>query len=201
MGLETFFTPSEQALFFLYSVLLGGGIGVVYDLFRTLRILVPHTSFFVVLEDILFLFVWAVILIVFSVEVCRGEVRIYYLIGNVLGFGLYLFTIGKVVVKVMRILAKAVYAVLKFLYMILVKPVLWLFRLIHQKSKHLFVLIHLKLKKLTQGIKKHLKVRKQMVYNNHTHKKKSRRRAKDVKRFEKGKAGENKKRITASDRF
>lgn len=91
MGLETFFSPSEQAAFFLYSVLMGACLGVVFDVFRALRAIIPHTPFFVGVEDILFAAVWGLSLIVFSMEICRGEIRIYYFVGNVLGFALYFF--------------------------------------------------------------------------------------------------------------
>ena len=66
--LETFFTPTEQSLLFLYSALLGVGLSLVYDVFRVFRAIIPHTSFLVAFEDIVFCLIWGLALFVFSME-------------------------------------------------------------------------------------------------------------------------------------
>lgn len=185
MGLETFFTPSEQAVFFLYSVLLGAGLGVVFDCFRAARILVPHTAFLVAVEDILFAFLWAVALMVFSVEVCRGETRFYYMVGNVLGFVVYMLTVGKVVVKVFHAIAKAVYAILHFFWRIFIRPVQKVVVSICQIIQAVFVRNHSKLKDFIKRTKLHLKDRQKMLYNRHKNNKKQNIRKGEVKRIEK----------------
>ncbi|MDN5378815.1 MAG: hypothetical protein PWQ76_1070 [Clostridiales bacterium] len=171
MGLETFFSPSEQAAFFLYSVLIGACLGVVFDVFRALRAIIPHTPFFVGVEDILFAAVWGLSLIVFSMELCRGEIRIYYFIGNVLGFTLYFFTVGKIVVGAIRKIAGFLSKALKFLFELFARPVRllggWIFKII----KKLALIVSFNLKKFSNNAKSHLKDERKMMYNKAVHKK------------------------------
>lgn len=100
--METFFTAGEQSVLFLASVAVGCGLGPLYDVFRALRLLIPHRRVFVAIEDIFFLSTWALVLITFSLEWGRGEVRGFYFIGNLLGFTLYFFTLGHLILGILR---------------------------------------------------------------------------------------------------
>ena len=193
MGLETFFTPSEQTMFFLYSVVLGACLGVVFDCFRVARIILPHTTFFVAVEDILFIFIWAVSLVVFSMELTRGEVRFYYLAGNILGFTVYYFTVGKIVVTIIKTVVMVISKILKFLFKIFVKPILKLFVLVSQICYKLFVRIYSKLNFFSNRLKIHLKDRRKLLYNNPTRKKNK----KEVNKVEKSRRKKIKRRHTA----
>lgn len=185
MGLETFFTPSEQTMFFLYSVLMGACLGIFFDCFRVVRIILPHTTFFVVLEDILFIFIWAVALLVFSMEMCRGEVRFYYVIGNILGFTVYFFTVGKIVVGAIKAIVLVIYKIFKFIYKIFVKPIIKVVVSVCQIIRRIFVTICSKLKIFINHMKKYLKDKYKMLYNKSTHKKTSRKVKKEVIKLEK----------------
>ncbi|MDE7365003.1 MAG: spore cortex biosynthesis protein YabQ [Ruminococcus sp.] len=99
---ETFFTIQEELFLFLFSCLAGVFIGIFYDIFRTLRIMIPHNSFFVVAEDVVFLSCYTVFLISFASVQARGELRFYFIIGNAIGFTLYFFTIGVFVIRTFR---------------------------------------------------------------------------------------------------
>ena len=166
--METFFSPSEQTIFFLYSVIMGAGIGILFDCFRVARIILEHTAFFVILEDIIFLFLWAVALIVFSMELCRGEVRFYYFIGNILGFAVYYFTVGKLVVSIMKAVVFVISKILKFLYKLFIRPILILLILIRQILHNVFVTIYSKLKIFANRIKIYLKKKHDLMYNKAT---------------------------------
>lgn len=100
--METFFTAGEQSLLFLASVAVGCGLGPLYDVFRAFRLLMPHRRIFVALEDIGFITIWALVLVTFSLEWGRGEVRGYYFLGNLLGFILYFFTLGNIILGILR---------------------------------------------------------------------------------------------------
>ena len=115
---ETFFTISEELRLFFLSCAAGGIFGIYYDVFRTLRLTVPHHSFFVFLEDVVFLATYAVFLSAFSSVEARGELRGYYALGGVLGFILYYFTIGKFV---MRLMAR-ITSLIKTVLTMIVKP-------------------------------------------------------------------------------
>ena len=78
MQLETFFTVPEQTRLLIFAVLLGIPLGVVFDVLRTLRLLLPHGKLAAALEDVAFLLLWAGALLCFSTVLARGEFRGYY---------------------------------------------------------------------------------------------------------------------------
>lgn len=99
---ETFFSVSEEIFLFGLSCLFGIIIGVCYDVFRTARILFPHNTVLVVIEDVVFMAGYAVFLSSFASVCARGELRFYYVIGNALGFIVYFFTFGSIVIGTMK---------------------------------------------------------------------------------------------------
>lgn len=107
---ETFFSVSEEIFLFGLSCIFGVIIGVCYDVFRTARILFPHNTMLVVIEDVVFMAGYAVFLSSFASVCARGELRFYYVIGNALGFIIYFFTLGSVVIGTMK---KIYFAVMK----------------------------------------------------------------------------------------
>ena len=99
---DNFFSLSYECLIFLYSVILGAFLGVVFDVFRVIRAIVLHNSFIVAFEDIIFILIWAFSLVVFSVELSGGIIRFFCFAGTFLGFAIYFFTIGKIVITIIR---------------------------------------------------------------------------------------------------
>ena len=65
-GLESFFTASEQLRLFVLSCLFGIPAGILYDVFRVLRMLVRHNKIAVAAEDILFFCTYAVFVMSFT---------------------------------------------------------------------------------------------------------------------------------------
>lgn len=109
MSLETFFTVSEQCALFLLSVVLGIGIGVFYDVFRTLRIVFPPAAKknAVFAEDIVFMVASGAAIFIYAAVLCRGQVRFFCVIGTILGFLLYIATVGSLIVGILRSAASA----------------------------------------------------------------------------------------------
>ncbi|MGN0602951.1 MAG: spore cortex biosynthesis protein YabQ [Oscillospiraceae bacterium] len=104
MSLETFFSVSEQCSLFLLSVILGMGIGVFYDVFRTLRIVFPPAAKknAVFVEDIVFMVVSGAAVFLYAAVLCRGQVRFFCVVGTLLGFALYIATVGSIIVGIFR---------------------------------------------------------------------------------------------------
>lgn len=99
---ETFFSVHEELALFGLSCLFGGLLGVAYDVFRTVRIMLPHKGWMVFAEDAVFLGFYGIFLSAFASAASRGELRFYFVIGNAAGFILYLATIGSVVTGTMK---------------------------------------------------------------------------------------------------
>ncbi|MBQ8906022.1 MAG: spore cortex biosynthesis protein YabQ [Ruminococcus sp.] len=107
-GLENFFSVSEQTELFWISCLCGPVIGVVFDCFRALRAIFPHNRLLVALEDCLFFSLYAVFLLCFSLTMARGELRWFYIAGNLLGFLVYYLTVGRIVLGILRCICKPI---------------------------------------------------------------------------------------------
>ena len=70
---------STQTTLFLYSLALGFGLGVIYDVFRTLRMFVPRVKWLTVTADVLYFTLCGVISFFFMlVTGCWDEKDIYY---------------------------------------------------------------------------------------------------------------------------
>lgn len=82
---------------FLISCVLGIPIGIFYDIFRIIRIIIPHNNVFTAIEDLLFFVVYSVFIMCFTIGAAKAEFRIYYVLGNFIGFSVYFFTIGNII--------------------------------------------------------------------------------------------------------
>ena len=95
---ESFLSVNEQIRFFLYAVVMGVCFGPVYDALRAVRIVFPHPKALVFLEDILYTAFCGFCFFVFSTQFLWGELRAFVLVGALLGFLVYIFTAGRIVV-------------------------------------------------------------------------------------------------------
>ena len=82
-----------QALAFLGSLALGGALGLVYDLFRLLRLRLPWKALGQAL-DLLYWPLTVCALFVYAVAAGDGVIRIYFMLGVVLGGVLYFLTLS-----------------------------------------------------------------------------------------------------------
>ncbi|HHX56636.1 MAG TPA: hypothetical protein GX710_01305 [Clostridiales bacterium] len=135
MDLETFFTATEQTQLFLLSCLLGIPIGIFFDIFRVIRVVIPHNKIMVAIEDVLFMFIYASFVMCFSIVASRGEFRVFYVVGNLLGFTVYFFTVGNTVVGIIRKIALFIHKILNRVF----SPLAKLISLICEKIKPKFV--------------------------------------------------------------
>ncbi len=141
MQLETFFTVSQQTLQFLLSVVLGAGLGVVYDIFRVLRIVFPtaRKKGAVCAADIIFMIICGIAVFLFSAMFCRGQVRFFCIFGAAPGFILYMLTIGHFVAGIFKAVASAVSKVLQKVYSAVFVPAVKFVKYFCIKINKLFV--------------------------------------------------------------
>lgn len=158
---ETFFTVSEELWLFGISCLFGAVIGVAYDILRTLRLIVPHNSWLVGAEDILFLALYGVFIAAFSAAAARGELRAYFVIGNIIGFVLYIVTIGSVVIRTLRKLFTVIGTALQWLF----RPLKICYVFFRKKAAAKFVGNPKIIVKTVKKIKRVLLNKPEMMYN------------------------------------
>ena len=93
---------SEEARLFLMSCLLGVPLGMLFDLFRTLRALLPHHPVIVFLEDTFFALCFCVSLQLYASAFGQDALRWYYALGALLGLALWLLTLGALWMRLLR---------------------------------------------------------------------------------------------------
>lgn len=167
MHIDTFFTISQQTAIFLMSVVLGAAMGVLYDCFRVLRTVFPPLAKrgAVMMEDVLFWLIYGACIFLFAANFARGQVRFFIFFGSVLGFILYIVTVGSIVIGIIRSVFNTVYKVLHKVYSFAIEPFVKLFKIICQKIVPVFVGNHKNSRISRRSAENHLKNAAAMVYN------------------------------------
>ncbi len=164
---ETFFSVNEELRLFFISCLFGGIIGLVYDVFRTARLILPHNSLLVAVEDVIFIIGYGVFLSAFASAAARGQVRIYFVIGNILGFSLYIATAGKVIIGIMRKISASLNSLLSKIF----RPLHSTFAFFRKKARGKFVGSSKVIVNSVKNVKKLLQKSAFMLYNKTENKK------------------------------
>lgn len=131
-------------LFFLYSLVVGVGIGVFYDAFRIIRIILPKAYIIIFIEDILFCLSTGIILCIFIFNAGYGIIRGYAVVGTGIGFTVYYLTIGKIVYRLSEAIINLIKKVILFLAKTISLPII-------SFSKFLYRIILSVIKKIQQG--------------------------------------------------
>jgi len=139
-------------IFFLYSNIVGAGIGVIYDIFRIIRIILPKTKTIIFFEDILFCLTAAPVMSIFIFNTGYGIVRGFSILGAIIGFSVYYFTVGKIIYRLSNIIINFIRKLLNCLYRIITTPFIILFRSVFMVSKKAIVIIKIH-NKLRRDIK------------------------------------------------
>ena len=147
---EMSFTLEEETQIYLLSVLLGVALGLLYDLFRAVRVVFPHNKAFTAVEDVIYAALVCFSAFVFATGL-TGKLRGFTVFGMFAGFTLEHFAVGN---PVMLLLRKLV-GVLKRRF---IKPLGEIIHKIGQKTKVSFVKNHINLFKNKKNQQKPLKV-------------------------------------------
>lgn len=114
----------------LYNLFLSCGfgfcLGVYYDVFRVIRLVMRPGKRSIFFQDLLFFSTTAVFTFIFALIVTGGALRWYIFVGELIGFFAYYFTIGRVVVAC----AERVCALILWLWHGLWWVIFWPFRTI-----------------------------------------------------------------------
>jgi spore cortex biosynthesis protein YabQ len=113
---------SEQAQFFVLTVLLGAAVGIVYDCFRIIRLAFRHPDFLTQIEDLIYWLVSTLIIFYVILHRNNGEVRIYALLGVLLGMIIYFCTLSRLIMKISVTIINLVKKIIHFLITIVLFP-------------------------------------------------------------------------------
>lgn len=151
---------SQTALFFL-SVGFGFLLGLLYDVFRTLRLVVSDAKGFVFAMDFLYFIACGILSFFFLLVTDEGRLRIYTLSGEILGWMIYYFSLGAVVTKISGAAAR----IFKKVFSVLTAPVKFFLRKIKNLSAKISVFLRKRIKKSDKKTKFILQNKKGIVYN------------------------------------
>ena len=90
----------NQLHLFIFFLIDGIIIGIIFDIFRILRKTFKHKDFVIYLQDILFWILTGILLLYTTFIFNDSEIRLYMILSSFLGFIIYLFTISKFFIKV-----------------------------------------------------------------------------------------------------
>lgn len=89
----------NQLQLFIIFIINGIIIGIIFDTFRVIRQTFNHKDFVIYVQDILFWILAGFILMYSTFVFNDGEFRLFLLVGAVVGFVAYLFTLSKIFIK------------------------------------------------------------------------------------------------------
>ena len=104
-------TVHTELLRFLRSLLLGLPCGLLFDMLRTLRVLLPHHPAAVFLEDAAYAFFCCFAVQCYAWSFCGGVFRWMYAAGGLLGLTVYMLTAGRVWARILLRLRRAACAI------------------------------------------------------------------------------------------
>lgn len=100
---------TEQARLFLFSLGFGFLLGILYDLFRTVRLMISNSAGFVLTMDILYFCACAFCNFCFVMALDGGRVRAFIALGEAAGWLIYYISFGAVAVKITSAAVRAVH--------------------------------------------------------------------------------------------
>lgn len=156
---------TPQTLLFFEAILLGMILALFFDIFRILRIGFNFPMGVIILEDVLFFIVSAVITYLFMLSTIYGQVRGFIIIGETMGFVIYYFTIGKLVISASKVIINIVKKILILLFKIFILPFIKIFKFIFKKINRKRIAINQKIRKVNKNINFNLKIRRKILYN------------------------------------
>ncbi len=102
-------TLTSQIMIFLFSFILGAFLGLIFDFFKVINSILKANLKRIFFEDILYFTLSAVVTFVYVLIVNMGEIRFYILCGEIFGWLIYRFTIGKLVYKFVLVVVNFFY--------------------------------------------------------------------------------------------
>ena len=152
---------SVQTEIFLLALGFGFLLGILYDVFRTLRLIISGSDVFTVFMDVLYFMLCAFLVFCFNLVVDSGKIRIYVLFGDMLGWLIYYFTFGEISIKAVN----RIVSLVKSFFRVVFKPVSRLKCLVKRILKKIFSFSKKIIRKFNKKAKFDLQKHRSMVYN------------------------------------
>ncbi len=156
---------ATQTRNFLLSLGLGFLLGMLYDVFRIIRLIISKGKATVVIFDVLYCTVLAFVTFVFFITVNEGEFRFYLLFGEFIGFSVYYFSLGIMIMNAGELFVDKIKCIFKSVFRVVIFPFKFFFDKIKVASDKLFKNCRKRSKNIENKSKFLLKVNKHLLYN------------------------------------
>lgn len=157
---------AQPVLLFGEACLLGVLLGMLYDVFRILRLAFPHGKVVVFIEDIVYFFLITLLSFSFILLWADGRLRGFFLLGEGVGAILYFVTLSLLLMKMANAIIRVVKGIVCFVFRRTVLPLWKLLVQFGQSMRRLDRLMVSRYKIIRLKRKKHLKQGEDVVYNN-----------------------------------
>ena len=144
----------EQLTSFIYFILTGIVLGIIFDVFRIARRTIKTSDFISNLEDVLFGLMAGVIILITIFKFNNGELRLYIFIGLGIGIILNMLFISKYFIKINVCIINFIKKVLKFLF----KPIISFVKFVKKILFKPFLFVIFNIRKLIEQITKKLTI-------------------------------------------
>lgn len=156
---------SEQTVIFLTSLGVGFLLGILYDVFRAIRLSLTKSRTATIIFDILYFFTFGFFSYIFILALNKGEIRSYIIIGEIIGAVFYYFSFGIVAIRLTDKFVAIIKRIKKFIFTVISLPFKLLHRLFYKsflKIKDLFKKTEKKSSKMQKRVLPKLRL---YVYN------------------------------------
>ena len=154
----------EQLISFLYFIIIGIIISVIFDIFRIFRRTIKTSDLITNIQDILFCIISVTIILLSIFWFNKGELRLYIFIGIAFGISFYMIFISKYFIKInvaiINFIKKVIYLLFKpfiilfnFTKKLFFKPISFIII----NLKYFTIKSFFKIKKITKKDKKYVK--------------------------------------------
>ncbi len=124
--------PDGQHFVVLYFVIVGAALGMIFDVFKLKRVVFGSSYATLFFDDLLFMLVTAVVLVLCVFKVNSGRLRWYEMAFTVLGFCIYRKTLSVIFVNAFVF----VYSKVRLLVLFLLMPFVHAFEKFKDVIKH-----------------------------------------------------------------
>lgn len=153
----------EQLTIFLYFIITGMILSIIFDIFRILRKSFKTSDIITNIEDVIFGIITGIIILISIFIFNNGELRLYTFIGITIGIVIYMLFISKYFIK----LNVAIINIIKKIIILTTKPFIILFKyikkLFFKPISFIFINIKLLFKKIFDKFKKNTKIHKKHI--------------------------------------
>lgn len=150
---------------FLLSLGFGFIMGIFYDLFRLVRISLSKSKKIYFVFDLIYCIFLGFCSYLFFLTVNEGDIRGFLILGEVMGFAIYYFSLGVVIFsageKIIEVIKKLILSFFRAIFF----PFKWIFKKVYGFASKTFRKITGKSKKIKNKSKFLLKLHKHLLYN------------------------------------